>query len=139
MSTPARSYASRRGGFASGQLASGLPIEQRVPLAERFVMQIRVSPGTASSLKAGALVVPVFSDARLDGAAQGADQELGGAIADVLASGEIKGKTQEAGVIHVRDLAVKRVLLVGLGDRAKFEPQALAKYAGTAGRYLGTR
>jgi len=102
-------------------------------------MQIRVSPGTASSLKAGALVVRVFSDVRLDGAAQGADQELGGAIADVLASGEIKGKTNEVALIHVKDLAVKRVLIVGLGERAKFEPQALAKYAGTAVRYLGKR
>ncbi len=102
-------------------------------------MQIRVSPGTSSSLQAGALVVPAFSDARLDGAAQGADQELGGAITDVLASGEIKGKTNEVALIHVKDLAVKRVLVVGLGDRAKFEPQALAKYAGTAVRYLGKR
>ena len=55
-------------------------------------MQIRTSPGTASTLEAGALVVPVFADGKLDGAAETADLELGGALADVLASGEIKGK-----------------------------------------------
>jgi leucyl aminopeptidase len=102
-------------------------------------MQIRVSPGTATSLGAGALAVPVFNDGRLDGATQAIDQELGGAIADILASGEMKGKTNEVTLIHAKDLPIKRVLLVGLGDRAKFEPQALAKYAGTAVRYLGKR
>jgi leucyl aminopeptidase len=102
-------------------------------------MQIRVLSGTASSVRTGALVVPIFADGKLDGAAQAADQELGGAIADVLASGEIKGKSNEHALIHVKDLPAKRVLVVGLGDRAKFEPQALAKYAGTAVRYLGKR
>jgi leucyl aminopeptidase len=102
-------------------------------------MQIRVSPGTASSLEAGALVLPVFGDGRLDGAAETVDRELGGALADVLSSGEIKGKTNEVALLHAKDLTVKRVLLVGLGERHKFEPQALAKYAGTAVRHLGKR
>ncbi len=102
-------------------------------------MQIRVSSGTASSLGSAALVVPVFSDARLDGASASADEALGGALAEILASGEIKGKANEVALIHAKDLPVKRVLMVGLGDRAKFEPSALAKYAGTAVRHLGKR
>jgi leucyl aminopeptidase len=102
-------------------------------------MQIRVLSGTAGSVRTGALVVPVFTDGKLDGAAQAADQELNGAITDILASGEIKGKANEHALIHAKDLAAKRVLVVGLGDRAKFEPMALAKYAGTAVRYLGKR
>ncbi|MBC5811100.1 MAG: leucyl aminopeptidase [Candidatus Eremiobacteraeota bacterium] len=102
-------------------------------------MNIRVSSGTPSSLDAGALVVPVFDDGKLDGATEVADKELSGAIADVLSSGEIKGKTGEVSLIHAKDLKVKRVLIVGLGDRKKFEPQMLAKTAGTAVRYLGKR
>ncbi len=102
-------------------------------------MQIRVSPGTATSLEAGSLALPVFSDGQLDDATQGIDRELEGAIADIFASGEMKGKTNEVALIHAKGLPVKRVLLVGLGERAKFEPQALAKYAGTAVRYLGKR
>jgi leucyl aminopeptidase len=102
-------------------------------------MQIRVSPGTPSTLAAGAFVVPVFDDGRLDGAAEAADRELAGALAEVLTSGEIKGKANECALVHAGGLAAKRVLAVGLGDRSKFTPQMLAHYAGTAVRYLGKR
>ena len=102
-------------------------------------MQIHVTSGAPAALHAGALVIPVFADGRLDGAAEAADSELGGAIADVIASGEIKGGANETALIHAATHPVKRVLAVGLGDRAKFEPSALAKYAGTAVRLLGKR
>jgi leucyl aminopeptidase len=101
-------------------------------------MQVRVSPGTASTLQ-GAFVVPIFADGRLDGAAETADRELGGAIADVLESGEIKGKANETALLHAPSLAAKRVLVVGLGERTSFQPSGLAKYAGTAIRFLGKR
>ena len=102
-------------------------------------MQILVTSGALPALSAGALVVPVFADGRLDGAAKSADAALGGAIADVLASGEIKGAANETALLHATSQATKRVLIVGLGDRAKFNVSSLAKYAGTAVRYLGKR
>jgi leucyl aminopeptidase len=102
-------------------------------------MQIHVSPGTATTLESGALVVPVFADGRLDGATEIIDVELGGAIADVLESGEIKGKPNELALLRSSKLSTKRVLAIGLGERKSFEPSSLAKYAGTAVRYLGKR
>ncbi len=102
-------------------------------------MQILVTPGALPALSAGALVVPVFADGRLDGAAKTADSALGGAIADVLASGEIKGAANETALLHASSQPTKRVLIVGLGDRKKFDAISLAKYAGTAVRYLGKR
>ncbi|HXP93830.1 MAG TPA: leucyl aminopeptidase [Candidatus Binatia bacterium] len=102
-------------------------------------MQILVSSEAAPNLKTGALVVPVFADAKLDGIAKAVDALLGGAIADVFASGEIAGKAGETALLHTKDHAFKRVFLVGLGDRPKFELKSLAKYAGTAVRYLGKR
>ena len=102
-------------------------------------MQIRVSPGAAASLVTGALVVPVFEDAPLEGAAASADHALDGALSEIIASGELKAKPNAVALIHARGLAAKRVLAVGLGKREKFEPQALAQYAGTAVRYLGKR
>ena len=102
-------------------------------------MQIRVSSGDAASLETGALVVPVFSDGRLDGAAESADAAMGGGLTEVLASREISGKANEIVLLHAPAGKTKRVLAVGLGDRSKFEPQALVKYAGTAVRYLGKR
>jgi leucyl aminopeptidase len=102
-------------------------------------MQVRIAADAATKIHAGALVVPVFSDAQLDGAAAEADTLLGGAIAEVLSSGEISGKANEVSLVHAKDQPFSRVLAVGLGDRAKFEPAALAKLAGTAVRYLGKR
>jgi leucyl aminopeptidase len=101
-------------------------------------MQIHVTSGAPGALRAGALVVPVFADGRLDGAAEAADAELGGAIADVFASGEISGKEGEVALIHAASHPAKRILAVGLGKR-DYEPAALARYAGTAVRYLGKR
>lgn len=102
-------------------------------------MQINVAAGALKELSAGALVVPVFADGKLDGAAAAADAELGGAIADVLGSGEISGKPNETALLHAAGKTPSRVLVVGLGDRTKFELSSLANYAGTAVRYLGKR
>ena len=102
-------------------------------------MQILVSAEAASKLKTGALVVPVFSDGKLDGAAKAVDATLGGAIADVFSSGEMTGKAGETAFLHAKDYPFKRVFVIGVGDRAKFETKSLAKYAGTAVRYLGKR
>jgi len=101
-------------------------------------MHIHVSSSAPATLSAGALVVPVFSDGRLDGAAEAADAILGGAITDVLSSGEIGGREGDIALLHAAALGTKRVLVVGLGKR-DFEPAALARYAGAAVRYLGKR
>jgi leucyl aminopeptidase len=102
-------------------------------------MQVLVSSEAAPRIKTGALVVPIFADAKIEGPAKAVDAALGGAIADVLASGEISGKAGETALLHAKDLPFKRAFVVGLGDRSKFEVKSLAQYAGTAVRYLGKR
>ena len=102
-------------------------------------MQVHVSNDAPTSVATGALVVPVFAAGAVDGAAAEVDTLLGGAIADILAGGEISGKANETSLVHAKDAPFKRVLVVGLGDRDKFNASALAKYAGTAVRYLGKR
>jgi leucyl aminopeptidase len=102
-------------------------------------MQVHVRSGAPGALGAAALIVPVFADAHLDGVAETVDAELGGAIADVFASGEFGGKANEVSLIHASARPYKRVLLVGLGKRESFKVNALAQYAGTAVRYLGKR
>ncbi len=102
-------------------------------------MQIRLSNDAPAGVRSGALVVPFFSDNQLEGVAKEADEALGGAIADALSSGEIRGRTGEHVLIHAKDRPYRRVLAISLGERKSFEPQALARYAGTAVRYLGRR
>jgi leucyl aminopeptidase len=106
---------------------------------ERLLMQIRVVSGAPGALTAGSLVIGIFSDGRLDGAAEAADKALDGAVTEILSSGEIKGDANETALVHAKRLGVKRVLVVGLGEREKFTAGALAAYAGTAVRYLGRR
>jgi leucyl aminopeptidase len=102
-------------------------------------MQVRIAKDAPAHVRTGALVVPVFSDAALDGPTAEIDRLLGGAIADAVKSGEIKGKVGETVFLHAKDRPFRRVLAVGLGESAKCEPQVLARYAGTAVRYLGRR
>ncbi|MFN2459520.1 MAG: leucyl aminopeptidase [Candidatus Velthaea sp.] len=102
-------------------------------------MQVRIATDALTNLTADALVIPVFTDAKLDGAAADANAALGGTVADVLSSAEIGGKANEVSLLHAKDAPFRRVLVVGLGERAKFRPMMLAKYAGTALRYLGKR
>lgn len=102
-------------------------------------MQVRIAHDAPVSVRAGALVVPVFSDGSLDGAAKAVDAELNGALADVLKSGETKGKLCELSLVHAHEKSYRRVLIVGLGESGAFEPYMLARYAGSAVRYLGKR
>ncbi|HZX67276.1 MAG TPA: leucyl aminopeptidase, partial [Candidatus Elarobacter sp.] len=102
-------------------------------------MQVHVSNDAVTSVATGALVVPVFTGGAVEGVAAEVDKTLGGAIADIVASGEIAGKANETSLLHAKDASFKRVLVVGLGERDKLTPSSLAKYAGTAVRYLGKR
>ncbi|MHB8177240.1 MAG: leucyl aminopeptidase [Vulcanimicrobiaceae bacterium] len=102
-------------------------------------MQVRIAADAPLEVRAGALVVPVFSDGKLEGVAAALDAALGGVLTDVLASKEISGKLAEMSLIHAKEHPFRRVLLVGLGDRAAFEPLVMARYAGAAVRSLGHR
>jgi leucyl aminopeptidase len=102
-------------------------------------MQVRIAADPATTAAAGALVVPVFTDKRLDGPAAEIDAALGGALRDVLESGEIAGKPNELALVHAKDQPYRRVALVGLGDRGKFTPTVLGRAMGTAVRRLGKK
>jgi leucyl aminopeptidase len=101
-------------------------------------MQVRIVHDAPGSVRAAALVVPVFAGAALEGAAKEIDTQLQGALGEVL-KGEISGKFGEVSLVHAHDKPFKRVLLIGLGDAKRFEPYMLARFAGTAVRYLGRR
>jgi leucyl aminopeptidase len=102
-------------------------------------MQVLIVQDAPVTVRSGALVVPVFTGGELSSAAKAVDDALSGAISDVLASEEIKGKLADIALLHAKDQPFHRVLVVGLGERAKFEPSHLARYAGAAVRYLGRR
>ncbi len=102
-------------------------------------MLLTIASGSLASTETQALVVPVWADGALDGAAAQIDAELGGTLAEILATGEFGGKPNETALVHAKGKPFGRVLAVGLGERGKFTPALLARYAGTAIRYLGKR
>jgi leucyl aminopeptidase len=102
-------------------------------------MQVYLTAEEPSTVSAGALVVPFFSQTPLDGVAKDIDAVNGGVIADALESGEVRGKFGEHTLAYAKGQPYRRVLAISLGERSSFEPYMLARYAASAVRYLGRR
>ena len=83
------------------------------------------------------IIVGVFADKTLSPAARALDEACGGRIAGLVERGDLAGKVGSATVLHdVPRVAAPRVLVVGLGDAAKFGPAQYLKAAGDAARAL---
>ena len=85
------------------------------------------------------LALAIFAGAkRVPAEYVGLDTALGGVIGELLRLGDFGGKGNETAVLYrsVRG-AVKRVMLVGLGDKDKFELDSLRQAAGTVVRAAG--
>jgi leucyl aminopeptidase len=82
------------------------------------------------------IVINLFEDVRQPGGATGAvDQALGGQISTLIAAGDFHGRANETAVLYsVGAIPAKRILLVGLGKREKFNLDRVRQAAGTAAR-----
>ncbi|MFH1484493.1 MAG: M17 family peptidase N-terminal domain-containing protein, partial [Chloroflexota bacterium] len=64
-------------------------------------MDVKVMSGDITKLRADAVIVNLFEGVKQPGGGTGAvDRALGGAIAELIAAGEIKGKLNEITVVH---------------------------------------
>lgn len=81
-------------------------------------MQINVATRLSGNLENACQLVFLFTDGRLKGAARRIDDDSGGAIKALYASGDFEGKKQQTLLLHALPGApVARVLLVGIGER----------------------
>ncbi len=80
-------------------------------------MEIKIIVDEIARVKADAIMVSQFEGAgKPEGDAAAVDKALGGAIAGLIAAGEIKGKLNEVTVIHsLGKLPAARLAVVGLG------------------------
>ena len=94
-------------------------------------MQIIVKQGDIVAAEADTLIVNLFEGVSVPGGATGAvDRALGGAIADLIAGGDLKGKTGEVAVLYPRGaIGARRVLVVGLGQADKFDLDGVRRAA----------
>lgn len=94
-------------------------------------MQVNVMQGSIEQSSADTIIVNLFKDVTSPAGATGAlDQALDGAISEIIADGDFKGKAGDVAVIYPRGkIAAKRVLVVGLGDAAKFDLDGVRRAA----------
>lgn len=85
-------------------------------------MEISVEFGKMEEKASEISIIGLFQGERpLDGDAGAMDKALGGAIGELIDGGEFEGKLNQIAVIRTRGaIPLKRVLVIGLGERAEF-------------------
>ncbi|MCA1617851.1 MAG: leucyl aminopeptidase [Acidobacteria bacterium] len=107
-------------------------------------MEIQTSAGGFAGLDVQALAVAVFKDERADeGFLKELDEASGGLVRSVLESEELKGKEGESVYLHLPAGAAgpkaRRLLLVGVGERADYRASHVSQFGGLAVRQLRAR
>jgi leucyl aminopeptidase len=101
-------------------------------------MQFKIKSGDAAKAKTPCLILGVFDKRKLSAAAEDVDKESGGAIAALLAKGDLDGRSGACLMAYdLTGVAAERVLLVGCGKRKDFDRKAYAKALGAALARLG--
>jgi leucyl aminopeptidase len=101
-------------------------------------MQIKVEVGDITKSPAKAIIVNLFEGIQKPRGATGAvDKALDGAITQLIAEGEVKGKFKELTLVHTLGrLPSPRVLVAGLGKQDKFSLDRVRDVTATALRHL---
>src|ERR1044071_4300470 len=107
-------------------------------------MDIQTSTGPLAGADVQALAVAVFKDEKADeGFLSELDEAAGGLVRSVLESEELKGKEGETVYLHLPaggdGPKARRLLLVGVGERADYKPAQVSQFAGAAVRALRAR
>ena len=97
-------------------------------------MEIKIEQGSIESSAADTLIVNLFEGVTNPGGATGAvDHALGGAISDLIAGGDLKGKAGEVAVLYPRGaVGARRVLVVGLGKAEAFDVEGVRRASAAA-------
>src|SRR5262245_12729116 len=101
-------------------------------------MQIKVQSGDIASVQADAIVLGLFEGVTTpDGNAGGVDQAMGGALTQLIAAGDLRGKLGETTLVHTLGrLTAPRVVVVGLGKQDGFDIDKVRTLSGDLSRYL---
>src|SRR6185437_11597709 len=106
-------------------------------------MKIYLVIKNSAEVETECLVVPVVDRGEKDKSVASlltTEKPLQDAAQELVASGEIGGKPLEIAMLYrPAGVKAKRVLLVGGGKEAKFNPNDLRKIAGAAARHLKNR
>ncbi len=91
-------------------------------------MRFEVKTGAAAKLKTSCLMVPVHTSGALVAATRALNSATGGMIADLVDGGDIRGRIGDTLLVSPGDaVAARRVMLVGCGDKDKFDRKQYRK------------
>jgi len=101
-------------------------------------MRIKIVAGNITELAVDAIVVNLFDGVKTPGGATAAvDKALDGAISNLIAKGQIKGKLNETTLIHtLGKITPEMVLIVGLGKKKGFNAEKIRQVTATACKSL---
>lgn len=101
-------------------------------------MDIRIVKGDIASQEVDAIVVNLFEGVQQPGGATGAvDRALGGGLTQLIADGDVKGKSGEMVLVYTfGKIPAKRVVVAGLGKSDKFNVDAVRKVSADAARFV---
>jgi leucyl aminopeptidase len=104
-------------------------------------MRVSVEAGDITKVDADCIVVNLFEGVTAPGGATGAiNDALGGAISELIAAGDVRGKQGELTLLHsFGKIAAKRVLIAGLGKSAEFNHDRVRELSANVARYLRGR
>jgi leucyl aminopeptidase len=104
-----------------------------------MALQLTASQAAATADTSDCIIVGAFSDKTLSPAAQALDAASGGRLSALAARGDISGKTGQTTLLQdVPGVASARVLVIGLGEPAKFAVPQFLKAVADAVRALRT-
>jgi leucyl aminopeptidase len=98
-------------------------------------MEIRVKATTLETEPCDALILGVPQDTSPLNLSR--NERLKKACSELLATEDFKGKLNETSLLYTPNLSAKRLLLVGLGEREKYDLEHLRQAVGTAAKTLG--
>lgn len=97
-------------------------------------MDINVTQGGIQSIDADAIIVNLFKGVTEPGGATGVvNKALDGAIAELIASGDLSGKLGETAVLYPRGaIPARRLIVVGLGTADEFDLEKVREASAVA-------
>ncbi|WP_226467862.1 leucyl aminopeptidase [Luteimonas panaciterrae] len=102
-----------------------------------MTLQFTLNRDTPATAATDCIVVGAYGDKSLTPAAQTLDSASAGRLAALIERGDIEGKTGKTALLHdLPGVTAPRVLVVGLGDKAKFGVPQYLKAVGDAARAL---
>ncbi|WCN38452.1 leucyl aminopeptidase [Aneurinibacillus uraniidurans] len=97
-------------------------------------MKIEIQTVQAHTIQADCLIVGITEgSSKLPDVLAGADKELGGALTELFAGGEVSGKKKNVQIIHTfGKMAARRIMLIGLGKEADYSFEVVREAAARA-------